>query len=478
MTSLQRKGPGLWKIGPLILSTLWLSLLVVPSANAGLFPLGANIGPSRASDKASPFLTEGDIPERPSLLLELVDPFLDTGKLYEGFHVPLLGAVWQPRLWVYSTTRIALQSFNNGAGQVTEQVNRIDLFANLQLTGTEKVNFGIRPLDKNRPGRFTGYNFTDGRDEKRFSNTNGIIRTFFFEGDLHSLIPNLDAEGDGWWDFGFTVGRQPFNFQEGILINDTLDAFGIVRNNIQLPGITSLRVSALWAWGDLDRNSFDQRGNSEPNLYALFTSADMRKSTVSLDMIYVDDDIAIGDAYYVGISSIQRFGHVSTAFRANTSQSIDIQSPGVGDGVLLSAEFSKNVVRSDDIVYFNMFGSFGNYTQAGREPILGGPLGSLGILFASPNIGFYGAELNPLTDRVAGFATGYQAFWNHHRTNLIMEIALRNDQTDNKNHDYGIGFQLQQAIGRRVQWQLEGFYTAREKRINATGGRTEILIQF
>jgi hypothetical protein len=458
--------------------TLVLLLGCMTQTHAGLLPLGDELGPSRASEKPSPFLTPKEIPARPSLMLELGDPFLDTGKLYEGFYVPVIGAVWQPRLWVYSTTRTALQSFDNGNGHVLEWNNRIDVYANLQLTGTEKINWGIRPLDKNRPGQFTGYNFTDGRDDDWFTNFNSITRTLFFEGDLASLIPNLDRKGDGWWDFGFTVGRQVFNFQEGIMINDNLDAVGIVRNNLHPFGIPNFRISALYAWGDLDRNSFALRGDSDPELYGLFLSADTGWNTINMDMIYVDDNIAIGDAYYAGIASIQRMGHVSTAFRVNTSQSIDVESPGVGDGVIVSVELSKNVVRSDDIVYFNLYNAFGNFVQAGREPISGGPLGSLGILFASPNLGNYGAELNPLANRVGGVATGYQAFWNHHRTNLILEYAMRIDNSDTDFNDYAVGAQLQQAIGRRLQLQFESYFALRENRDNTTGARAELLLQW
>ena len=64
--------------------------------------------------------------------------------------------MWQPRLWSYFIFRTALQSFDNG-GAATEPefewANRLDLYVNLQLTGTEKIFLGLRPLDNNRPSR-------------------------------------------------------------------------------------------------------------------------------------------------------------------------------------------------------------------------------------------------------------------------------------------------------------------------------------
>ena len=56
---------------------------------------------------------------------------------------------------MYGTARTALQTFDDGERQITEWANRLDLFGNLQLTGTERLLIGIRPLDEE--GEFSGY---------------------------------------------------------------------------------------------------------------------------------------------------------------------------------------------------------------------------------------------------------------------------------------------------------------------------------
>ena len=163
-------------------------------------------------------------------------------------------------------------------------------------------------------------------------------------------------------------------------------------------------------------------------MYGLFIAADTHVSTWNLEMIYVDAKSKT-DGLYVGASAIQRvpaWDGLSTAFRVNASYALDEEVPGnvVGNGVLLTAELSKTVHGSDDIVYFNSFLGLGNFTQAGREAIVGGPLANTGILFASPNLSTYLAEINPFTDDdVIGGAIGYQAFWDNKRRNLILEIA-------------------------------------------------------
>ena len=448
-----------------------------------LWPLGEHVEVETLKDEVVKFKSVGDIPFRPALFLELGDPFLDTGQLDAGFEVPILGAIWQPRLWSYFINRTTVQTFDNGApGRLrdTEIANRMDLYANLQLTGTEKILLGLRPFDNNLPSRFTRYTF-DGSNEDFNNELNLDIETLFFEGDIGSLLPKLDRAGIKPIDFGFTVGRQPFTFQEGIILNDTVDAVGFVRNNLVFPSTSNLRIAGLWAWDRLDRN--DRNRGTDPNMYGLFVFADAHVSSYNLDMIYVDDNARNGDAFYIGASAIQRIralGGISSAFRINNSIALDEEIGGnvIGDGSLLSAEFSTIVLGSDDIAYINPFISIGNFTQAGREQILGGPLASLGILFASPNLSTYGAEVSPFTDDVVGFATGYQAFWDDHRRNLILEIAGRHDYDGQGFDQLGIGFQLQQAIGQHIQAQLEGFYTFNGERDDGVGARAELFIVY
>jgi hypothetical protein len=443
-----------------------------------LFPLGDRFEVIKLSTEKTPFQGVGEIPDRPKLAIELGDPFLDTGNLGAGFEIPT-GAVWQPRLWAFMIYRTALQHFDNrGSASETEWANRLDLFANLQLTGTEKLVFGVRPLDANRFGKFTRHSF-DGNEQGWNSALNFDVTTFFFEGDFGSLFPNADIMGTKPIDWGFTIGRQVFNFQEGIMINDTLDAVGVVRNNIiSVPGVSGMRLSYLFAWDSLDRPLGDS-GN-DAKLLGIFGSADTYISTYNFDLAYVfEPGDTTGDQLNLGLASIQRVGNWSTALRGNLSVAPGADRRGSGDGLLLSGEFSITVPESNDIFYFNPFVSIGQYSQLGREPISGGPFGSLGIMYASPNMGAYGAEISPFADDNFGFATGYQAFWDQTRRNLILEFAGRinyNDDRDSKNA-VGIGAQLQQAIGQHFQVQAETFYVFRSAEDN-TGVRLELQIVY
>jgi len=440
-----------------------------------LYPLGETREKSRFSEEHIQLKAPSDTGNRPPLIYEGGDLFLGTGNLYEGFETPW-GALWQPQLWIFATVRTAVYTFENGVQSPSaEWSTRVDLYANLQLTGTEKIIVGFRPLDRNRLDRFTRVTFNDNRggDQEEF---NMDVRTLFFEGDFGSLFPGLDRAGIKQLDYGFTVGRQLLQYQEGIMINDEVDIVGLVRNNIRLPGISNLRTSVVYGWNEIGRSNAGN--NNAAKFIGFFNSIDTQVSTINLDAIFIPDSVKDGDGYYVGLAAIQRIGHFSTAFRINASIAENGNNAKVGDGVLLSSEISFTPHKSDDIVYLNLFVSSGNFTQAGREPVVGGPLGALGILFASPSLGNFGSELNSFADDVTGFALGYEAFWDNHRRSLTLEVAGRKDIGGDGFDDLAVGFEFRQRLAQRIQLQVDAHRSFQEFRDDGYGFRTELQYQF
>ena len=181
------------------------------------------------------------------------NPFLGSGEINPGFELPT-GAVWQPVVVLYGTYRTALQTYSNGRRDVTEWANRFDLFSNIYLTPTERILIGLRPLDQN--AQFAGYRFSSPRGGRGGLDAN--INTLFFEGDFGELFPNLDPHDEKNLDYGFAVGRMPLNFQDGIMINDFVDAIGITRASMFLGGASASRLTALVAWNQIHRGK--QRG--------------------------------------------------------------------------------------------------------------------------------------------------------------------------------------------------------------------------
>jgi len=449
-----------------------------PNPPRGIFPIGEETPGPCVYDKPLPLLEVGTLPLRPAPLLEIGNGFLATGPLSQGFTLPG-GAVWQPRVWVFGTLRSAVQDFYDGKTHYGEWANQLNLFANVQLTGTERLVIGLQPLNYDQSGAFSGDRFAPG-PRGLTDDVNANVRTLFFEGDLGSTLPFLDREGILPIDFGYSVGRQPLFYQNGMLINDNVTMVGLARNSIHLPFTSNVLLDLIYAWDHVERPGRPVTLTGEqPSLMGLSSTIDSLETTYQVQLLHVSDASLFGDAWYVGGSAIRRFWLLNTALRVNSSIADGPATAVSTNGTLVSLETSFNPYRSDDIVYFNPYVALGNFTQAAKDPIVAGPLGGLGITFAAYGIGTAVSPLSSSADNVAGFATGYQAFWDAHRRSLTLELGIReNTATNGTFGAQAIGARFQQAFGQRVLLEVDATYTRQENQNNAFGLRTEIDYQF
>lgn len=428
--------------------------------------------PSRISDEVIPLQLD-DVPERPRPILELGDPFLGAGPIRPGVEIPG-GGVLQPSLLVFGVARTALQAFDVHTRKDVEWANRLDLFANLQLSGTERVLLGLRPLDED--GEFTGYVFRPEEEDGFEDAFDGDVETLFFEGDLGEILPVLDDDDARPLDLGFAVGRQPLLFQEGLLINDSIDSIGITRNTLLPDGASNLRVTGLYGWNEIHRD--DNLEDESTHLIGLFAEADLPASTVSVDGIWILDEDDVTDAVYLGVGAVQRIGHVNSALRVVSSYPLRDETPAAGRGTLLFAELSRTRTHSDDLVYVNGFWGIDQFSSAARGPATGGPLGRTGILFAAVGLGRYGAALGNRADDAAGGALGYQWFVGGQRQQIVLELGGR-DSTDGADDAVvALGGRYQRALGRRAIVRVDAFAAGREGLSPAVGARLELLFKF
>ena len=465
------------------LSVALVSLAVVSPCFAA--PEGDGEDGSRYPDEPQPLQID-TFPARPEPLLELGAPFLDTGTLDPGIELPT-GAVWQPSLLVFGTYRSAIQTFHDGASDTTftEWANRLDLFANLQLSGTERILVGMRPLD--RGTRFSGYYFNPDEadiDEGWHGELNAEITTLFFEGDFGEVFPNIDPDDSQPLDFGFSIGRQPLFYQEGILINDTIDAIGITKNNIFPEGFSNLQLTFLYGWANIHRDDNDRK--NDQHLFGLFTEADYAGSTYNLDLVYVydadganDSDETNQSSFHWGASAVQRIGYLNTSFRAFGSYTAGEDSAAASEGHLLFAEVSWVPFHTYDNMYVNGFVGFDEYSSAARDEDTGGPLGRTGVLFAAVGLGRYGAPLGNRADDSYGAAIGYQKFFGtFKRTQLVVEAGFRNGISDDEPFAAALGASFQKALGQRTVFRVDTFVAGGEERGPSFGARAEILVRF
>jgi hypothetical protein len=441
---------------------------------------------SRLSDSCIPL---AEIPSRPRPLLELGEPFLGTGTLHKGIRLPG-GAVWQPSFLAFGTIRSAAQggTFDSGDVNLAEAVGRLDLFGNLYLTQTERVLVGLRPLD--RDGRFTGYTFSDvgvtedGEEEDRFqSELNGVVRTLFFEGDLGELFPNLDNDDSSWLDIYFSVGRQPLDFQDGMLLNeDAIDMVGLTRANLKLGSVVNTRITGVYAWGEINRHggSLNVKDDSA-SLFGLFTELDLRATTLQFDAAYVTSGTGMGDGIYAGIGDIRRFGRANNVFRVLASFPIGDETPYNTRGFLIHDQFSWTSLRSHNLWYIGAYAGIDRFRSASRGPSAGGPLGQTGVLFAAPGIGRIGSPLGSGADDSAGGAIGRQMFFDHTRKQLVLELGGRFDTSSAEVSGVnlaGAAARFQAAMGRRFVFLVDGVGAWNiDESESLLVGRIELVIQ-
>ena len=385
---------------------------------------------SRLSDKPKPLLKEHtQLPERNPPIYEWNLPFLGPGNIISGFKSPT-GEVWQPAFWVFGSLQSSAGVINDGINPTREYASvRADINGNLQLTPTERIVIGFTPLSQG--GNLgTGLLHVDGQGTSFVNALNPNIQTLFFEGDTRQLFPGIDSNDRNGLDFGFAIGKQWISFQDGVMINDNIQALGITKDTIQIPaiGTQDMRITGLFGWADIRRN--DTFPDSSAYLLGIFTETDFRKSTVDVDFSYVGSDNPKdpfgvqrgGSGAFFGAAATQRFGTLNTTFRIDTSTALDGTGTAVDNGAVLLAEFSRTMPGSTNLVYANFFGTAGDYTSAARSGQVGGPLERIGILFAPLAAGLAGSPIPGDANHAFGGALGYQMFFGI-RNQLTLEIG-------------------------------------------------------
>ena len=429
------------------------------------------------------------IPTRPNLFIDFNEGFLAPGFLPEGIEMPT-GAIWRPSFWVFGQKRTAIQYIDNSRPQdpVAEWANRLDLFGQLNLSGTERFVLGLRPYDEEEITRreFGGYDFNNGRGIDAW---NAEFQAFFFEGDFGEIFPRLDPYDSVLLDFGFSVGRQALLAQQGLLINeDMIDAVTVTRNTLNGHGLLNLRMTGVYAWNRVSRSSSlggqpASRFDPSSKMVALLTESDFYRSTVNADVVYTYGDEQFGDMVAFGVSGIQRIhgyhNTYNTSLHLLASFPTEETTPFAEQGELLFAQTSWTPHHTEDLVYLNAFLAIDQFTSPARGPLTGSPLGQTGILIAHPGLGSTGPPLGVRTNNTAGALVGYQLFFEHTRRQLIWEIGGHKEYEGPENRGaLGTILRYQQAYGQHTILVLDGFVGKQEGVNVSSGARAEFLFKF
>ena len=420
------------------------------------------------------------IPKRPELPIELGERFLAPGWLGQG-QLSATGEIVRPAFWVFGTFRTGINSFNNRAGNnSTEWVNRLDLFTQLNLSGTERIVAGLRPFDEEKLNtrRFSGYDLRNGRELDGF---NANLQSLFFEGDFGEIFPGLDPFDALSLDYGFSFGRQTMSFQQGLLVNeDRIDALTVTRNTLNGNGALNIRATGVYGFNSINRNN--NMPDHDAQLVGLFTETDTKFTTLNTDVAYVDSQSAFGSLLTVGISGIQRFHGKHNTYNSSLHALVSIPTDGEtlasGQGELLFSQFSWTPHHTNDLVYLNTFWAIDQFTSAARGPLAGGPLGQAGILFSAPGLGNYGAPLSNQASEAFGGSLGYQLFFCKTKRQMLFELGARSDTNGTNDAAVAGGLRYQEALDEHWLIVIDSFLAKRESRGLSPGIRFELQMKF
>ncbi len=439
------------------------------------FPAAAEDLDLDLSDTPLPLVTFEDLPSRAGPFIELGRGINETGPLSPGIELPT-GAVWQPALWIYGAQRLAVLATDGDrrtrrGGDYSEVMTRMDLFANLQLSGTERVLAHVRPMDKG--GRFAGRRLgPSGTDTGWETDWDADLETAFFEGDLGELFPRLDPDDRRSGDIGFVFGKFPVEFQNGYMVRDEMMAVGLAQANLQMDGSSGIRLAGLWAFDDVDEpdRTPDER---DVHLLGLFLEGNFPWGLLELDIAGTAGnrdrgkqvnagvgwtDHAAGHNYSVYLNLSQHFDQVIDA-----EQGLNIRPNGEEkdyDGLLAVVSYSTETNLRRDLLYATGYWAEGDFERLASNATP--TLGPVGLSFAGVGLGGYRPALWPRSLNSVGGAVGYQMFFNQETTNWVIEVAHRHDRAkDDPFGDTGgtaVTTRLQQKIFSRMMLQLDAYY--------------------
>ena len=449
------------------IATIGSALGMANEASAAGTTTASENSSSRYSDKVEGI--SDDIPKRPQPL-EILQGFKKEGPLKYEFQLPT-GMVVSPNLLLYANYRTGIQAIDTTGDNDprVEWANTLGTLANLEITGTERILFGMTPIHQG--GKRTRYTFKhpDPALEGEFEDElNRDITTAFFEGELSEIFPIMDRRGTRPLDFGIAVGRQPVQIQEGFLIADTMDSVAVTRNTVPIPGTTFARVTALYAWRHKVHRRMNQK-DTEAQLIGLFGVADVGHSTWDLGMTYLTSKSSNGgDQANFALSAQQPivvFHRLfSTTFRTVGSVAVDDKSPAASSGVLFYVSVSTAPRKTEDIVYLNLFGAISDYSASSRGA--GGPLGRTGLLFAGNGLtSGFGSPISNRADESFGGALGRQFFFNNRRTQLFGEVGGK-FTSEGSSSAFGVAAKVSQALWHHLFVSVDGFGV----RVSTMGG--------
>ena len=417
------------------------------------------------SETRVPFLVSADLPERVGTVIEWGRGINQAGALDPGVETPW-GAIWQPALWVWGTQRVGVISHDGDRytrpwGDHGEVALRLDLHANLQLTGTERIRAHFRPMDEQgfADRRHTKPIGHSAPDESYTSHWDADLESLFFEGEIAEMFPTLDPDDRTANDVGFAIGKFPVDFQQGYLVRDEMLAVGLAKGNLPFPGSSGLRLLGIWGFGHVNEPRF----RHDADVFILSAAGDFPWGLLEVDVGRREAVAPLGDQVNVGVGWTHHVGLNNVSLHVNHANP-DRPDTRDDEATLAVAGISREINIRRDLVYALGFLADGAHSRLASNGAP--PLGPVGLSFAGNGLGRYRPALLPAPRDAAGLAVGAQRVFRQGSANAVIELAHRHDRSDvrdsRNNGGTALTTRLQYKFLDRFLVQLDG-YVARLK---------------
>ena len=328
---------------------------------------------------------------------------------------------------------------------------------NLQLTGTERVQAHLRPMDAQ--GQFTGKTIS-AQNNSFNGHWFADFETLFFEGDLGEMFPLLDRQDQGEGDLGFAIGKFPVEFQNGYMVRDEMVAVGVSKTHIHMEGSSGIRAMGLWAFDHINKAD-DAPDESGVNLFGLFVEGDFPWGLLEVDVARTVAGRDRGEQFNSGMGWTGHSAGNNYSVHVNFSRFFDSAQMRYDSGTLLALGYSTEFGLRRDIVYANSYWAEGDFRRlASSGPP---PLGPIGLSFDGAGRGGYRPALWPRPLDSAGFAVGMQTYFADEALNWAVELGHRQDL--DKTHSMfdntsgtALTTRAQYKLAERFLLQLDAFY--------------------
>ena len=414
-------------------------------------------------------------------LLEIGKPWYQLGQLPEnqfwlGFHNPV-----SPQLLLFGDSRWAAASNRVNGDSTTQLAAEMNLFFNLQLTGTERFHMFVGPFDNGVKNH--RYLLDDDRldDELDFDVDFG-----YFEGDLGAIVGGMVGETLPF-DLPFAVGVMPLLVQNGIWMEDAFlgVAATIPARNSARFDISNMDITFFAGFDEIISPAFEFEDDAA-KMVGVMGFFEANNGYWEIDYAYLEDRTFRDRSYHnIGIAFTRRFGRLlsnSTRVIINAGQSTNV-GPNTADGVLLLSENSLITSAPSTVVpYFNLFAGFDSPQSAARNAAAGGILRNTGILFESDGMTDY-PTLDASGNNTYGLAAGLNLMPNDFSQQLVVEAAMLGVMGDQANRvaagdQYGLGVRYQLPLNNAMILRVDGMVGFLRNDEDINGVRMELRHKF